>query len=370
MIYSLIVISLVLFFGFILSIERGISINSSGNRITYIFLVSIDLILQSGLRNVAVGADTYEYFRNFESVKFQSWDYIYFSFSNYYVNGIGKEPAYQLIQKCIQLVVDDYQVYLIILATFFFVSLGRFLYKYSTYLSDLIFAYILYAILFYQFFSITGHRQTIATAIILFSFDFIINRKLIKFTLIVLIAFLFHKSALIFFPFYFVANFKKLNLLYLGTLIIFPILMVYKNQISGLMKILAGYDEYGEYTGAGTYTFTFLILLIYLISFLRLRFLNNMDDNFKPIFASLILAILFTPLTFVNPSAMRIVLYFSIFLMVQLPALMNTFLLQNIRLRGMILTSAITLLMALFIKTSSKYEYAFFWQEMELPDNY
>lgn len=58
------------------------------------------------------------------------------------------------------------------------------------------------------FFSFTYLRQMFAAAIIGLSIKYIIERKFLKFCAILLVAFSFHNSAIVFFPMYFIANTK------------------------------------------------------------------------------------------------------------------------------------------------------------------
>lgn len=58
------------------------------------------------------------------------------------------------------------------------------------------------------FFSFTYLRQMFAAAIIGLSIKYIIERKFLKFCAILLVAFSFHNSAIVFFPMYFIANKK------------------------------------------------------------------------------------------------------------------------------------------------------------------
>lgn len=54
--------------------------NSDGSRRKYITFSAIVLGLQSALRNVAVGADTYNYYLKFEAVKYTTWQEVFRSF--------------------------------------------------------------------------------------------------------------------------------------------------------------------------------------------------------------------------------------------------------------------------------------------------
>ena len=60
---------------------------------------------------------------------------------------------------------------------------------------------------FYSFI-FSGLRQAIALAITYISYDFIKKRQLWKFTLTILVASTFHKSAIFFLPAYFIAQLK------------------------------------------------------------------------------------------------------------------------------------------------------------------
>ena len=84
--------------------------------------------------------------------------------------GIGKDPGYLAFQKIVQIFTSEYQVFLFVIAIIFFSALGNFIYKNTTRLNDAIIAFFIYSVLFYSFFSITGHRQTIATAATLGNF--------------------------------------------------------------------------------------------------------------------------------------------------------------------------------------------------------
>ncbi len=193
MIVNLIVIFFILVFGHFYSNGYKHQINSNSNRKNYIRLICFILILQSGLRNVAVGSDTFQYFQLFEDVKITSWQSIYGSIMEYYQLGIGKDPGYLVFQKLIQLITEEYQVFLIIVATLFFVALGNFIYKNTTRLNDAILAFVIYSVLFYSFFSITGIRQTIATAATLYGYELIKRRKLIPFIILIAMASTIHK---------------------------------------------------------------------------------------------------------------------------------------------------------------------------------
>jgi len=279
--------------------------------------------LISGLRHVSIGADTLAYRDNFYSISNQSWTLIFENFKNILFFGQeGKDPGYTLFVKFIQLFTLNYQVYLIIIAVIFFVPLGKIIYKHS---KEPLISYILFGTLFYSFFAITGHRQTIATAlVVLIGYEFILKRKMISFLLLVGIAFTIHKSALIFIPFYFVYNLKLNRWHLIIVLTTFVFLMIYRIPYTSLIVNLSGY-EYEIYENSQPLTFTIMLLALYLVTIWKLPITNNNCSKSKNYINALVISIILLPLVWVNPNAMRAVQYFSIFIILLAPNLVFSF---------------------------------------------
>jgi transmembrane protein EpsG len=371
MIINLVVIFLILIIGKFYSNGSFIKINSDSNRKKYIRLICLILILQSGLRNVAVGADTYQYFSLFEAVKKTSWSEIYQSLTDYYKLGLGKDPGYLVFQKITQVVTGEYQIFLFVIAILFFAALGTFIYKNTTRLSDAIMAFIIYSVLFYSFFSITGHRQTIATAAALYGFEFIKKRKLVPFVLLILLASTIHKSCLIFIPFYFICQLNKTKLIYVGALLLFLVFMEFRNSMALYFQSIGGYEEYEQFEGAGTFTFTAMFLLISIIALIRNKSILKHNIQAQYYYNAFAVGLLFIPLTWINPSMMRVVQYFSIFMLLLIPEIINSFGDYSLKLKKDMTVVVIIFLIALMIKANANAApYGFFWEEMRLGKNY
>lgn len=370
MIINLIVIALILFLGF--SFSRKKDRNSDSNRKKYIRIICFFLLLQSGLRNVAVGSDTHAYFMSFQDSTRNSWKDVYQGIVNYYSFGIGKDPGYAVFEKLVSSITGEYQVLLMVIAILFFTALGNFIYQNTTRLTDTILAFVIYSVLFYSFFSITGHRQTIATAAALYGFELIKRRKLLPFLLLLLIASTIHKSVLLFIPFYFVAQISKPKLFFRVVLILFPLIMVFRNNLSTYLKFLGGYEEYGVYEAAGTATFTTIFVLISIVALLRSKIILQNNKKAQQYYNAFALALLFIPLTWVNPSAMRVVQYFSIFMLLFIPEIIFSFQAISPRIKRDLTVFTFILLIVLFLKSNwnSTNSYTFFWQDTALPSNY
>lgn len=368
MIFNLVVMCIICLFGFMLISLPDKNHDNFKIRKFYVIIVSIILILQSGLRNVAVGADTYAYFVYFEQTKNKSWSEIWQVQNEYIINAIGKDPGYVLFQKIVQLIITDYHIFLFLIAILFFASFGNFLLKNTERINELIIAYLLYSALFYAFYSITGHRQTIATAGAFWAYEYLKKRKLLPFLIIILLSSLIHKSCLIFFPFYFLANFINPRVAMVIGLSVTPFFVAVKDQLALILAIVAGYDYYGVEETA-TYTFTLMLVAIAALALITMK-QNLKRSNLKFAYIGFSLAISLTPLTWVNGAMMRVVQYYAFFLLLLVPSSLNALKIISRKLGKVAYMLIIISLFSLYMKNSWKHEYRFLWQEMALGDHY
>ena len=174
--------------------EKSIDKLYSKDRVTinfkyFLFLVIISIIV--GFRyNVGVDWDGYR-------IAFLESGNLTFEENSF-------ELGYFIISKIMNLLGFGYQqfFFLINLFTWYFIfkSIPKKLLLY--------FIFFLFCTEFF-FWSMNGIRQFTAMSIFLFSIKYILDKQLIKFTLTLIFAGLFHKSAFIFFPLYFIP-YKKL----------------------------------------------------------------------------------------------------------------------------------------------------------------
>lgn len=328
------------------------------NKKIFCIMASLNWIILSGLRHISIGADTrvYKLYR-FDQTIYLNWNTIFLEFVETYLKGgSGKDPGYTLFEKIVQIFTANYQIYLIIIAIIFSAPLGKWIYKNSR---EPLISFLLYSVLFYSFFAITGHRQTIATAlVVLIGYERIKKKQLFAFLGLLAVAFTVHKSAIAFLPFYFLAN-KKITKNYLITMIaIFPIIFLLRFQLMSLLVNIVGYESYlFQYDGAGTWIFTLILLLVFGVTIWKHKTILSNNPQAIHSINALILAVLLTPLTFINPSAMRVVQYYSLFLMLLIPDIILSF---NKKERVIVYYVATGLLLLLFIRNNSSY--LFFWQ--------
>lgn len=354
------------------SLPASTPIRENRNRKNYIIFVCIILILQSALRHVAVGADTYAYYLKFEEIKLTSWQEIWENFRSVYVLGEGKDAGYPLIQKVFQFFSGEYRIFLFFVAVIFFSSLGYFIYTQTKYISDVFVAIAIYEVLFYSFFSITGLRQTLATAFTFWGLHFIRQRKLWQYTLLIICAAFIHKSVLLFYPFYFIARLNRPRQLLAASFVIFPVMFVFGRSVAGIMALLSAQDNYmgyalSEANPTGAVDFSIFLLGCGILGWIALRNAKQRDNDMPIIYNAISIAIIFTPLTWIDSSLMRIVQYFSIFILVFLPYVINN-LFRDYQTRTVVILVLTILFVTVIIMRNV--DYAFMWEQMQLDSNY
>lgn len=217
-------------------------------------LVPIILLsLYAGVRHFSVGSDTKNYVSDFISDS-----YPILSLDN------GRESGYQLFEYFILNFTHNY-FWLLFLSALIVVSCYLiFFKKYSNHYLLSIFIFITFNL--YTFF-FNGLRQGIAMAIAIWSFPYIIEKKIIKFLFILIIASLFHQSALVLVLFYIILNLRiKLEYKILG--VFFGSLVFSNLAINYLAVTNERYSSYAEESSkSGGYLTLGLYLLIGLISF-------------------------------------------------------------------------------------------------------
>lgn len=143
-------------------------------------------------------------------------------------NGLpsNMEPGFQYLAKLIMFITNDPIMVIAsasIITSYFYISA---IYKQSNDIKLSIFLFLTWG---YYFFTFNTIRNYLALAIVVYSIIYLFDKKYYKFIFWVLIASLFHKSALICLPFYFIAS-KKINKqTYLLILMVSILLFLFKD---------------------------------------------------------------------------------------------------------------------------------------------
>lgn len=342
----------------------------------FVIITTMMLVLLSCLRNEAVGNDTFAYLRYFDDITNTSWKDIFGNFWDSYFNPsktVGKDPAMQVLNKVLSLIISNHTVYLFIIASILLVPLGVFIYKNTSNLSECLFGYTFYITLYYTYLPNSAIRQSIALGIIILGYLYYQKQhKVLYFALIIIAASLFHKSSLIVFVFLglsLIRNYKKVYVLMLP---VFILMLFFYNYVGfALASQSEIYEMYAEgYYGTGSKPFMVIILFIglYLIGLFQVRrFVDDLgssaDGNLMLIGAGL--CTVFVPLIRMDPSMIRMTSYFVIWSFVFIPKAIERYQLAVAKLLFVVI-----LLLFSYRALNEQSGYAFNWQQMELHERY
>lgn len=236
--------------------------NVKGNK-KYIFVAFLLLFCVMGLRDVySVGIDsTSSYLHWFQDMENIAWEDL-----RAYDPETKNHGFDYLLKLLYVLTKGNYQLAIVLLSAFCMFSYARFVGKYSP--SPVQSILYFFGLILYTF-HFDALKQSVAMSILLFSVDAVIDRKLIRFVLLVLFASWFHFPALIFLPAYLVAN-MKMGRSYLIVLALMLLLtFLFRDQLLEMMT-----DAYS--TTIHDYKMRFLankviVMLIIVVAALVLR---------------------------------------------------------------------------------------------------
>lgn len=289
---------------------------------TFIYSLFIILFLILSVCRWENGTDWDSYFR------------IWHSYTDITAIGV-MEPAYMLLSSFNHWLVEHYSFHIFIMAIICIIPVSIIIYKYSPY--PVFSLYIWYVCNFAHIFNV---RQTIAISLIFCTIPYLLNRKKRAFITIIIIATLFHKTAFIALPIYWIWNMKIKKSKAIILLIICSVSAILLSKaFSKLLFILGGnlFEEQLNFYLSDNLDSTFgqqyspiqvlirglinrsfiLIIGFYLLNKLRNKssFINGIINIY---FFGTIIFILFTPLSM---ALSRFANYYDIFQIILIPCL-------------------------------------------------
>ena len=203
----------------------------------WFFLITLPPVLVSSLR-YNVGTDYNAYIEIYNRINH------YWTSSgawNYYRN----EPLFFLINKISYLLFDSYLgvFFLSSLIIHLFIMLGLDNYKEHISISFALFIYYMY---FFNF-SLNGIRQTIALSIVFFALKYLLQRSFIKYLYWVVVATLFHNTAILTIPLYFLIylnNNPAFKFVYYLSILLTPFVLIILIGAFINLPILESYSHY------------------------------------------------------------------------------------------------------------------------------
>ncbi len=354
-IYLLYVISPVFVWAF-LGLFKQKSLKSEKKRtILFLIICGILMTLMIGLRNKSLGSeDTLFYYRNWEWLSRLSWNDLlkHMSISDL-------EYGYQIYTWSLSQIFPNGQWALIFSGALFASAVCVFTYKNS---KNPVISLIVFHCLGLFNFMVQGLRQAIAMSICLFAYEQCKKRHFFRFILLVLLASLFHASAVVFAVVYFL-RWLKLDL---KSLAIFSVLtfiaLLLLPTIFDFMNFVMDeeYDMVSEAEGGGL-----VAILIYAVIILFGLIFKDRSDKHYPLFiySAIVAAVAMILRNSISAIVERISFYFAFGQMIVLSNSISS--LKEPRERVLLNVAAIALCFGVAIYKASYSElipYTFFWQ--------
>lgn len=347
--------------------------DTSNNRRWYIILGSTILILVAALRSPEYMTNTYSidtlnYLDYFEQVFSMDWSEFQRLFYMRYFMGMDEyDVGFLVLNKLISLFTHKFWIYSLLADLLFFIPFGIILYRYCTKSSQIMFSFVFYISLV-QIFFLGGARQMFSLGFDLMALLAVIDRKQIRAIIFFLIGMTIHFSSLLFalplLAIWFNMKPGFLKTLHAFCFIVFPIVLMFPNQMIQFMGSSVGMEKYADYGSnavqGGSETFIFLIEALSLFTLFAIKreyLLTNRSARVFYVMAPLLT--FFAPLIISNGSMIRISLYYHLFLALLVPIAIDCAFGKSGRVIAYIV--AISAL-SLFSLSGGGITYYFFWQ--------
>ena len=246
----------------------------------WIILTFLSMTLFAGLRDLSVGTDTRAYVNGFLSEESISNN---ISLKEFMLS----EPGYYLLKYITRNITINYWLLLVFIAGICYFII---LYSIDKYSKNGLISLFIYITLGYYTFCFNAARQAIAVSIFVLSIPCILNNNFIKYSLIVCIAALFHKSVLIAIPLFYLFrlpySWRSITILGIISIII---TIELPTILSSASEIENRYSVYAENKATGGYLLTlFYILLSVFFCYLRNRISKDSLKNYDILLQMLI----------------------------------------------------------------------------------
>lgn len=333
---------------FLLILER----NDRPHRKLYRIIIPLLYILIVGLRGNNVGVDSFTYYEHYYTYGKFGCDFIEPGFD--WLNRILYAQGYEANSLFIAIAA--------ITVLFFYLALNRLDRAYS------ISAFCIYLMTFTVLVNIM--RQGVACAVFLYAYKFIQEKKLIPYILLIVFASLFHASALILIPLYFILGYSLPSTWYVVIYILsfaglFVDLSTYIPEVGFWGRDYSRYAENVKIEQASR--IGFMVSTVLNVGIFYLMFSNRMFKKL-PLLSNLVFAaFILKNLGFSFPIMGRITIYFSMFVFLLYPILLQKSQRYLFRSRELTVLFLIIINGAIWINgilstTHKLLPYTFFWE--------
>lgn len=233
-----------------------------------------------------------------------------------------KDTMFYIMTKLFTIVSENVQLYLLCISVFVVGVFCRFVYKYS---DNPLLSYIVYMALGYYGIGFQMLRHIIAASILLISYDYLRDRKFIRFLLLVLLASCFHITAFVFivaYPIYV----WKVGVKQIG-LIVAAVIMGYFFRgvvLSILQSVLSNQERFSMYFMTDhtvlAVTGFFILLIVYVVSWLMIPKAERNELDIRGMFNLSMIATIAMFMVSIIGEFHRISMYFGFYNTLLLPS--------------------------------------------------
>lgn len=311
-----------------IALKRKVKGKKEINTLVFLYLAGIGLAFIMGMRDVNVGYDTRAYEKIFNMLGTKNlFEDVPVTASGFWI--------YRFLCKIVYMVFENYQVFLLVIAS---ITVGG-VFRFIKYTSENVFvSVILYYLTFEYLFAFNGSRQGLAISICLNAYVELEKKKYLKSFLLSIVACMIHNTSAVIFIMYPIKiiqwNYKKLFIyiicVLLGCYLFEPLLRLvfvfaphyirYANYIEGNVGTLFGGVPAGR--KALVSIFFALVILFALIFTDKEKMQEGFSNNWTLI-ALIVIEIAIGILLRHNGLMLRFQLYFTIFLISGIPNFIN-----------------------------------------------
>ncbi len=319
-------------------------------KIGMVVVAILPMFLLFVLRYKYIGADTIGYVRFFQKeIRKYSWAQLFD------VESMRFEIGFRVYTKIISLFSSSYTFYFLINALVIFGILMRFSFKYTQ--NPFVFFFLFITLGTYAFFE-TGLRQALAMVLCLLAVDFVKDKKPIRFIFLVVLAYFFHKSALVFLLIYPLCAIKKYDWAIFVYVILAAVFVLGFTAFQDLFNQLLGYEYGVEETGNGG-IFMLFIFVIFAFCFFMTYDKKGEKKTENVILHLSFLTVIFWLLRLVSRTAERISYYYIFGLYIYFSQAIKY---DKDRLSSFLKWLLILACLVLFIYRNIGTNYQFIWQ--------
>ena len=252
------------FYSFLSIFEKKINSSNSNKleRYLYCAILLAPMFILVAFRHYTIGSDTHSYYDIF--YRMTSADGVVGALRA----SLNMEDGFLLLNYFFNLIGFSYYGFQFVVSLFIFISLSVFIYRYSNNYS---LSCVVFLCMRFMFGTMNQVRMWISIGVLLWSFPYLLKKKIIPFILIVLLASLFHLSCLIFlliFPISLLKNNKRNVILFIAVALV---LFLLGDRLFYFLSSKTGL--YTEYMRASTFDvsnniaiyFSFFVLLIFFL---------------------------------------------------------------------------------------------------------